>query len=138
MQTERGTLKKPIVLFDGVCNLCNSSVQWIIKHDKKACFRFASLQSETGLSLLKEFNLPTDSLYSIILIEDGQSYERSDAIIRINCLLGGIWKISRIFLLIPISLRNRLYDFVAKRRYAWFGKKESCMIPTKELADRFL
>jgi len=130
---------KKIILFDGVCNLCNSSVQFVIKRDKKDVFRYAALQSEVGQQLVNQRHIDTSKVDSIILIEPGVAYfTKSDAALEIAKDLGGIWKLSAIFTWIPTSIRNSIYDFVAKNRYKWFGKKESCMIPTPELKAKFL
>jgi len=130
---------KKIILFDGVCNLCNNSVQFVIKRDKNDVFRYAALQSDVGQQLLKQRHIDTIAVNSIILIEPGVAYyTKSDAALEIAQDLGGLWKLSAIFSWIPATIRNRIYDFVAKNRYKWFGKQESCMIPTPELRAKFL
>ncbi|MCK0159653.1 thiol-disulfide oxidoreductase DCC family protein [Allomuricauda sp. F6463D] len=130
---------KKIILFDGVCNLCNSSVQFVIKRDKKDLFRYAALQSDIGQQLVAQRHIDTLTIDSIILIEPGVAYyTKSDAALEIAKDLGGLWKLTAIFAWIPTSVRNVIYDFVAKNRYKWFGKKESCMIPTPELKAKFL
>ncbi|MCA0959533.1 thiol-disulfide oxidoreductase DCC family protein [Muricauda ruestringensis] len=130
---------KKIILFDGVCNLCNNSVQFVIKRDKNDVFRYAALQSDVGQQLLKQRHIDTIAVDSIILIEPGVAYyTKSDAALEIAQDLGGLWKLSAIFSWIPATIRNRIYDFVAKNRYKWFGKQESCMIPTPELRAKFL
>lgn len=128
----------PIVLFDGVCNLCNSSVQFIIKKDKKKIFRFASLQGKTGQALLQKFNLPTDNFNSFILVEEDTIYTKSTGALRMLKKLGGGWSLLYGFILVPAFIRNAVYNWVASNRYKWFGKQESCMIPTPELRSRFL
>ncbi len=126
-------------MFDGVCNLCNNSVQFVIKRDKNDVFRYAALQSDVGQQLLKQRHIDTTAVDSIILIEPGVAYyTKSDAALEIAQDLGGLWKLSAIFSWIPATIRNRIYDFVAKNRYKWFGKQESCMIPTPELRAKFL
>jgi len=126
-------------LFDGVCNLCNSSVQFVIKRDKKDVFRYAALQSEVGKQLVQERHIDTSKVDSIILIEPGTAYyTKSDAALEIAQDLGGLWKLSSIFTWVPTSIRNAVYDLVACNRYRWFGKRESCMIPTPELKAKFL
>lgn len=127
-----------IILFDGVCNLCNGSVQFIIKRDKKAVFKFASLQSDIGQSILKEYKIPAGDLFSIILVENNKAYSRSTAALHIARRLDGAWKILYIGILFPKFLRDRIYDWVAKNRYRWFGKKEECMIPSPAMRERFL
>ena len=130
---------KKIILFDGVCNLCNNSVNFIIKHDKKDVFRFASLQSEIGQKLVSERGLDPDELDSIVLIEPGVAYYRkSTAALEISRELSGGYSLLKNFLFLPEGLRDVVYDLVANNRYKWFGKQESCMIPTPELKAKFL
>ncbi len=130
---------KKIILFDGVCNLCNSSIQFIIKHDSKDLFRYTPLQSETGKRLISERKIDTSKIDSIILIEPGVAYyTKSNAALRIGSNLEGYHNISGLLNLIPSKLRNIVYDFVAKNRYRWYGKKEECMVPTPELKAKFL
>ncbi|NDV42970.1 thiol-disulfide oxidoreductase DCC family protein [Flagellimonas sediminis] len=130
---------KKIILFDGVCNLCNGSVQFVIKRDKKDIFRYAAIQSEIGRQLITERHIDTRQVDSIILIEPGVAYfTKSDAALEIAGELGGLWKVTSIFKWIPKSIRDVIYDFVARNRYKWFGKQESCMIPTPELKAKFL
>lgn len=130
---------KKIVLFDGVCNLCNRSIQFIIRHDKKDEFRFATLQGDLGKQLVKERHIDTDTVDSIILIEPGVAYyTKSTAALKIGTSFGGAWKLLTILELIPSSLSDIVYDFVARNRYQWYGKREACMIPTPELKAKFL
>ena len=129
---------KPLLLFDGVCNLCNGSVLWVIRRDPAGRFRFASLQSEVGRQLLAEAGLPPSALSTVVLYADGRFYTRSDAALGVLARLGSPWSWLAVFRLVPRALRNRLYDWIAGNRYRWFGKKESCMIPTPELRNRFL
>lgn len=126
-----------IILFDGVCNFCNRTVQFIIKRDRNGYFRFASLQSSVAESLLAT-RLEGLHLNSIVLIENGQIYTESTAVLRIVKNLDGIWKAAFILLAIPKPFRDPLYRFFAQRRYRWFGRQSSCMVPTKEIRDRFL
>jgi predicted DCC family thiol-disulfide oxidoreductase YuxK len=128
----------PVVLFDGMCNLCNRAVQFIIKRDKKKQFLFASLQGEAGSNLLKKFDLPADLFNSFILIEGEKVYTRSTAALRIARKLNGCWKLLYGLMIIPRFLRNAVYNVIAKKRYKWFGKRNECMIPTPELKERFL
>lgn len=128
----------PLVLFDGVCNLCNSSVQFVIRHDRKKQFYFASLQGTTGQQVLKDFSLPTDTFNSFILIDQGVAYRESTAVLTLLKKLGGFWQLAYLFILIPAFIRNALYRFIARNRYRWFGKKDSCMVPAPELKKRFL
>ena len=127
-----------VIIFDGVCNLCNSSVTFVIKRDKSYKFKFAPLQSETAKNLISKLNLSTDKIDSIILIENHKYYIKSTAAIRICKELGALWSLMYILILVPKPVRDYIYDIVAKKRYKWFGKKEHCMIPTKELESRFL
>lgn len=130
---------KKIILFDGVCNLCNSAVQFIIKHDKKDVFRFVALQSDLGLDILKHIGIDSTKIDSIVLYEPGIAYYyKSDAALQIAKSLDGLFSIGIILKIIPNGIRNSLYDYIAKNRYKWYGKKESCMIPTKELKLKFL
>jgi predicted DCC family thiol-disulfide oxidoreductase YuxK len=130
---------KKIILFDGVCNLCNSAVQFVIKHDKKDVFRFVALQSELGQEILAYIGIDSKNIDSIILYEPGVAYYyKSSAAIEIAGSLGGFWHFGTVFRIIPTGMRNYLYDYIAKNRYEWYGKKESCMIPTPELKAKFL
>ena len=128
----------PVVLFDGVCNLCNRSVGFIIRRDPKARFRFAALQSDPGRRLLKARSLPLDQFDTMVLIDGSSSYTRSDAAIRIARRLSGPWPILAAARVIPRPMRNWLYDLVAGHRYRWFGRKDACMMPTEDVAHRFL
>ncbi len=130
---------KKIILFDGICNLCNSAVQFIIKRDKNDEFRFATLQGEIGQQLINERNIDTSKLDSIILIEPGIAYySKSTAALEISQSFGGFWKMAYVLKLIPKQLLNIVYDWVARNRYGWFGKKEECMVPNPELKGKFL
>jgi predicted DCC family thiol-disulfide oxidoreductase YuxK len=127
----------PVILFDGVCNLCNKSVQFVIKRDPLGKFNYASLQSEFGQSLLKQFNLPVDNFASFILFQDDQVYIKSTGALKMLSQLNG-WKWTKVFYIIPRFIRDGVYNIIAKYRYKWFGKRDECMIPTKELQARFL
>ena len=128
-----------IILFDGVCNLCNSSVQFVIKRDIDDVFRFAALQSKTGQKFISERGIDTSTVDSIILIETGIAYYvKSEAALQIGQNLKGYRIISKVLNLIPSSLKNIVYDFVARNRYKWYGKREECMVPTPELRAKFL
>lgn len=129
---------KSVLLFDGVCNLCNSSVQFILARDPKAKFRFASLQSDEGQELLQAFEDRPSDLSSVVLIEDGQLYARSDAALRVARQLSGGWPLLYAFIVLPRALRDAVYNWIARNRYRWFGKRDSCMIPSPELRSRFL
>lgn len=127
-----------IILFDGTCNLCNSSVQFIIKHNSKNNCRFASLQSHTGTALLQQYNLQQPALKSIVLIQDQQAYTQSTAVLKIAKQLNSLWSFGYYCIIIPPFIRNAIYSFIANHRYQWFGKQKECMMPTKELRSRFL
>ncbi|GAB3021746.1 thiol-disulfide oxidoreductase DCC family protein [Natronobiforma cellulositropha] len=128
----------PIVLFDGVCNLCSGFVQFIAPRDPDGEFRFASLQSETGTRLLERHDLPTDDLESVVLIQDGDAYVKSSAVIQIAVTLGGLYRLAGPTRFVPRAIRDWLYDFVAARRYRWFGQKDRCEIPPGDVGARFL
>ncbi|MCK7590952.1 DCC1-like thiol-disulfide oxidoreductase family protein [Subsaxibacter sp. CAU 1640] len=130
---------KKLVLFDGVCNLCDASVQYIIKHDKSDVFRFAALQSDIGEQIIKEFKIDINKIDSILLYseENGISY-KSTAALKIASKLGFPRNLMVGFLIVPAFIRNWVYDYIAKNRYKWYGKKEECMIPTPELKAKFL
>lgn len=127
-----------IVLFDGVCNLCNSSVQFIIKHDNEDFFRFAALQSETGQKLLKEASLPPDFLATFVYFEKGKVSTQSTAALRVSKHLKGLWSLFYILLIIPAPIRNFFYRLVANNRYKMFGKRDECMLPSDELKKKFI
>uniref|UniRef100_UPI0040494430 thiol-disulfide oxidoreductase DCC family protein n=1 Tax=Flavobacterium sp. TaxID=239 RepID=UPI0040494430 len=130
---------KKIILFDGVCNLCDETVQKIIKNDKKDLFRFVPLQSELGQEIITYLGVDTNKLDSIILYEPKVAYfYKSEAIMEISKDLGGWLHYIRLFSWLPIGLANPIYDYIAKNRYKWYGKKEQCMIPTPELKQKFL
>ena len=128
------------ILFDGVCNLCNSFVQFIIKHDPNGRFRFASLQSEVGRQLLAAHSITIVSAdpESVLLVANGKVYSHSTAVLRILRKLGGMWSLLYAGMLLPRFARDAAYRFVARNRYRWFGREEACMLPTPELAQRFL
>lgn len=127
-----------VILFDGVCNFCNSSVQFIIRRDRSGTFRFASLQSDKAQRLLAEQEDVPPSLDSLLLIEKGRVYTESTAVLRIAGKLDGLWKAAALLLIIPRPLRNLVYRFIARNRYRWFGRRNECMIPTPEQRNRFL
>ena len=128
----------PILLFDGVCNLCDSFVQFIIRHDPQAVFRFTPLQSETGQYFLKEAGFPTEELSTVVLVYQGKYYTHSDVPLQVVRYLPGWWSLLYGLSIIPKSIRDAIYNWVARNRYRWFGKQESCMMPTPEIKSRFL
>ncbi|MGV7105133.1 thiol-disulfide oxidoreductase DCC family protein [Flavobacterium sp. U410] len=130
---------KKIILFDGVCNLCDASVQFIIKHDAKDIFRFVAIQSELGQEIIKYLGIDTSKTDSIILYEPGIAYYyKAEAALRIAKELKSWHSILYGFMFIPDGIKNSVYDYIAKNRYKWYGKKEACMIPTPELKAKFL
>lgn len=130
---------KKIILFDGVCNLCDSTVQLLIKKDKNDVFRFVQLQSDLGKEITKYIGVDTKNIDSIIFYEPGFSYHiKADAAIEIAKNLGGVYSLLSIFSIFPNWLKNNIYDYVAKNRYRWYGKKQSCMMPTLETRAKFL
>lgn len=130
---------KKIILFDGVCNLCDSAVQLIINNDKKDLFRFVALQSDLGQIIIKHLGIDTHKMDSIILYEPGLAYYlKADAALKIAKNLGGIYYFTSLFSILPNSFNNYVYDYIARNRYKWFGKKDNCLIPTPELQGKFL
>ena len=127
-----------LVLFDGVCNFCNGSVNFIIDRDRAGRFRFASLQSGAGQAVLARAGLRTDELSTLLLVEQGVVYTRSEAALRIVRRLRAPWPVFFGLVVVPRPLRDAVYDWVASNRYRWFGRTESCRIPTPEVRDRFL
>lgn len=128
----------PIVLFDGVCKFCDTSVNFIIDHDRRRRIRFAALQSRTGQALLHRFGLPADRFDSLVLVEGGSCSTRSTAALRIAGYLDLPWPLLGVLLLLPAFLRDGGYDLLAANRYRWFGVLDACRMPTPELQDRFL
>lgn len=130
---------KKIILFDGVCNLCDSTVQFIIKRDKKDIFRFVALQSDLGEEIVNHIGTDRTKTDSIILYEPGLAYYyKAEAAIKIAVQLGGIYPLMNAFSILPKSVSNFVYDYIARNRYKWYGKKEECMIPTPEMKAKFL
>jgi len=134
---EETQFQKSIILFDGVCNLCNGFVQFVLKHEKDNHFHFAALQSEFAQALLNQYHLDQD-LKTVIYISNNKAYTRSNAALHIAKGLKAPFNWAQLFLVIPSFIRNRIYDWIAKNRYLWFGKQEHCMVPTPDLRSRFL
>ena len=126
-----------IIFFDGVCNLCSASVQFIIKRDPKQKYRFASLQSDYAKKVLAEFNV-AETLRTIVLVDGKEIYFRSDAALEISRGLKGLWPALTVLKIIPRFIRDAIYNFIAQNRYRWFGKKDECWIPSPEWQNRFL
>lgn len=130
---------KKIILFDGVCNLCNASVQFVIKRDTKDRFRFVPLQSDLGNKILNHLGVNREQTDSIVLYEPGKAYYyKAEAALKIINELGGLYQLLNILQIFPKFLSNIVYDYIAKNRYRWYGKQENCMMPTPELVAKFL
>ncbi|MFB0905115.1 MAG: thiol-disulfide oxidoreductase DCC family protein [Nonlabens sp.] len=127
-----------IVLFDGVCNLCNGAILFLIKRDKNDRFRFAPLESEVGKKLLLKHQIDPSKIDSIVLVSDNTAFTKATAALNISRHLSGLWPLLYSLIIIPNFITDAVYDFIARNRYRWFGKKESCMIPTPELQSKFL
>ena len=137
--TETIPKNKKLILFDGVCNLCNNAVLKIIRQDKNDIFLFTSIQSNVGKNIINELGIDISKIDSIVLYIPGEDYFiKSEAVFKIANEFKGAWKIIQIFRIFPDFLNNLFYDFVARNRYRWFGKKDKCMIPTKKLNSKFL
>ena len=129
---------KSVILFDGVCNLCNASIDFIIKRDKKDQFRVGALQEDAGKKLLSKFDVNPEYLDSLVLVEDDQVYFRSTAALRIARNLSGLWPLFYVFIILPSGIRDRIYDWIGKNRYRWFGKKNTCRLPTPKERAKFI
>ena len=130
-------IQNPVILFDGLCNLCNGAVDFLLKRDRRKQFRYAALQSETGKVLIQKFHIP-EHTDSVILIHLNKVYFESDAAIEISSLLPYPWRLGIIFQMIPKIIRDKIYRWIAKNRYRWFGKRETCRIPTPEEKEFFM
>lgn len=128
----------PIILFDGVCNFCNSAVNFVIKRDKNSILKFTTLQSGIAHQMLAHQNIPTNDLSSFVFIENEKIYTRSTAALRVCKYLTGLWPLMYGFIIVPKFIRDGIYNWIAKNRYRWFGKKEECMIPTPQIKAKFL
>jgi predicted DCC family thiol-disulfide oxidoreductase YuxK len=128
----------PVMLFEGVCHLCIASVQFVLKREPQGRFRFATLQSDFGAAQLEHYHITERSLSSVLLVEDGQVYEKSTAALRIARSLNAGWPLLYGFLIVPRPLRDWVYDFIGNRRYRWFGKMNQCWVPDQDVSDRFL
>ena len=136
IELEKG---KQLVIFDGVCNLCNASTIYIIKRDRNDIFRFAPLQSEIGQKIIKAYNIDTNKTDSILLYAPNKGlFSRSTAVLKIASKLSFPTSLYAIFLIIPAFIRNVVYNYIARNRYKWYGKKDSCMVPTPEIKKKFL
>jgi len=131
-------IEYPLIIFDGVCNYCCGVVNSIIKRDPRAVFRFVPFQSETAHRILNDYDFPPDRLDTFVLIEDGKLYTKSEAGLRVQKLLGGFHKLLYAFIVVPAPVRDAVYDYIARHRYEWYGRKDECMIPTPDIKSRFL
>lgn len=129
---------KPVLLYDGICHLCNGLVRFVIRWDRKKKICFASLQSETGQHYLQDQGMPTDDFDTLVYIKAGKYFIRSSAVLEVFKDMGGFWRMFYIFIIIPICLRDRVYRLVARLRYRIFGKSSQCMLPPADIRDRFL
>ena len=127
-----------IILYDGVCGLCDRFVQFVLRHDHEGKIRFAALQSDPGREMLRRFSLPENDISFVILIDGGKEYIKSAAVLRTLNYLGAGWRTLAVFRVIPSSLSDVVYDFIARHRYAWFGKYDQCVVPSAEVRKRFL
>ena len=128
----------PVILFDGVCNFCNSAINFTIKRNTKADIRFAPMQSEAGQKLLQQYNLPVDDMESFVFIEKRVAYKQSTAGLKVCRHLRGLWPLCYGLIIVPKFIRDGIYNRIAKNRYKWFGVQQACMIPTPEVRARFL
>lgn len=138
IMNDAAEITQPVILFDGLCNLCNKAIQFIIKRDRKSIFYFASLQSDFGRSLLQRFNLPVDTFDSFILLKNGKIYLKSTAALLVAKELSGAWRLLIFFMIIPAFIRNSFYEVIANNRYKWFGRNRACWTPSPMLRHRFL
>ena len=129
---------QPTILFDGVCNFCNSAVNFTIKQNKKANIFFAPMQSTAGQRILQEYNLPLEEMQSFIFIDEEKVYKQSTAALKVCRYLRGLWPLCYGFIIVPKFIRDGMYNWIAKNRYKWFGVRQQCMIPTPEVRARFL
>jgi predicted DCC family thiol-disulfide oxidoreductase YuxK len=136
--TARKVDSHSIILFDGVCNFCNRSVNWIIRRDKRGYFRFAALQSQAGAALQERYGLDPSALDTLVLVEDGRVYTKSTAALRIVRRVRSRWRALSVLMTVPRPVRDFGYDWFARRRYRWFGKREECMVPSAKVRERFL
>ncbi|MBN7811690.1 thiol-disulfide oxidoreductase DCC family protein [Algoriphagus sp. H41] len=130
--------QQSVILFDGVCNLCNTSVDFVLKRDKQDRFLVGALQGEEGQKILSQFGADPSYLDSLVLVEHGEIYFRSTAALRIAKQLPGLWPLLYGLIILPRPVRDGIYDWIGRNRYRWFGKKETCRLPTPEEKAKFL
>jgi predicted DCC family thiol-disulfide oxidoreductase YuxK len=128
----------PVILFDGECNFCSSSVEFVIKRNACSNIVFCQLQSEIGQKLLGEYNLQNLGLDSMVLLYHGKSYIKSSAAIRVSMMMDGLWPLMGIFYIVPSIIRHHIYDWIGRRRYQWYGKRDYCWVPDEAIKSRFL
>ncbi|WP_121356442.1 thiol-disulfide oxidoreductase DCC family protein [Flavisolibacter nicotianae] len=138
MPSTNAVQQQPVILFDGVCNFCNGTVNFLLKQDKKKRFRFAALQSEAGQALLAQYGLSKENLDTFILVDNGKVYRRSTAALRVGSNLPWYWQWTQAFRIVPPFIRDGVYNFIARNRYKWFGKKKTCMLPAPGMQSRYL
>ncbi|GAB3348878.1 thiol-disulfide oxidoreductase DCC family protein [Lysobacter tyrosinilyticus] len=129
---------RAVIVFDGVCVLCNGWVQFLLRHDRQGRYRFAAMQKINGRALLVRHGLNPDDPVSFLLVENGKAWSDTEAIVRVVSGLGGLWRVAMLLHAMPQSLRDRVYRWLARNRYRWFGRNETCLLPPAGLADRFL
>ena len=135
---ENSTIEQDVLLFDGVCNLCNGAVNFIIDHDPKGHFKFSALQSDFGQEQLAKLGYDQQEFDSLVLLSGDKVYKKSSAALRIAKKLNGLYPLLYIFIIVPPFIRHAVYDIIARNRYKWFGKRDSCRMPTPELKSRFV
>ena len=138
MNGTAGSPHSGIILFDGVCNLCNAFVNFVIDRDPRSQFQFAALRSDRGCALLRQYRMPAQDLQTIVLIEEGRAYVESTAALRIFRRLNGVWPVLYLFIAVPRRLRDAMYRLIARHRYRWFGQCDQCRLPDPSIEDRFL
>jgi predicted DCC family thiol-disulfide oxidoreductase YuxK len=138
MTSASNTASHAIILFDGVCNFCNASVNFVIKRDRRGYFRFAPLQEPKGAEVARQYGMDPERLDTFVLVESGRAYRKSGGALRVARRLGGLYPLAFALIAIPPFIRDFCYDWFARRRYRWFGKKDACMVPTPEVRERFL
>lgn len=131
-------VNSPVLLFDGVCNLCNGAVQWVLLRDRRGIFRFAALQSETGQVMLQRLGFSAEAFNTVVLVDGDRVYTRSDAALEVVRRVGGLWPVLYVFKIVPRPIRDAVYNWVASNRYRWFGRQEQCMLPRAEWKSRFV
>ncbi len=135
---DQPSISTPLILYDGVCRLCTGTVLFVIRRDRGKRFRFASMQSPLGRELLRRFGLPTDDLKTFVLVEADGHFTKSTAALRVARRLGGLWPAVSLLAVIPAPIRDGVYDWVARNRFRWFGKREHCLVPNSDVQDRFV